>query len=80
MFWMKVIQLKIFHPRTVLEFNTRRGGARDIVIELDIDPDILGVNRVNGLKVMVKNEVRAEKGFRDLEHTGHISTTTQIQK
>jgi hypothetical protein len=43
---------------------------RDIVIELGIDPDILGEYRVNGLKGMIRNEVRAGKGFRDLETYG----------
>ena len=40
---------------------------RDIVIELGIDPDILGETRMNGLKGMIKNEVKAGKGFRDLD-------------
>jgi len=39
---------------------------RDAVIELGIDPEILGENRVIGLKTMIRNEVRAGKGFRDL--------------
>ena len=39
---------------------------KDIVIELDIDPNILGESRLNGLKSMIKNEVKAGKGFRDL--------------
>jgi len=39
---------------------------RNIVIELGIDPDILGANRMSGLKYMIKNEVKAGKGFRDL--------------
>ena len=39
---------------------------RDIVIELGIDPDILGETRMNGLKGMIKNEVKAGNGFRDL--------------
>ncbi len=43
---------------------------REIVIKLGIDPDILGVNRLNGLKSMVKDEVRAGKGFRDLQTYG----------
>ena len=43
---------------------------RDIVIELGIDPDILGEYRVNGLKGMIRNEVRAGKGFRELETYG----------
>ena len=43
---------------------------RDIVIELGIDPDILGEHRINELKTMIRNEVRAGKGFRDLETYG----------
>ncbi len=39
---------------------------RDIVIELGIDPNILGETRVSGLKGMIRNEVRDGKGFRDL--------------
>ena len=44
--------------------------SRDIVIELGIDPDILGECRVTGLKGMIRNEVRAGKGFRDLKTYG----------
>lgn len=40
---------------------------RDIIIELGIDPDILGETRMNGLKGMIKNEVKAGNGFRDLD-------------
>ncbi|HOV25687.1 HTH domain-containing protein [Acetivibrio straminisolvens] len=40
---------------------------RDIVIEMGIDPDVLGEIRINGLKGMIKNEVKAGKGFRDLD-------------
>ena len=43
---------------------------RDIVIDLGIDPDIIGENRVNGLKGMIRNEVRAGKGYRDLKTYG----------
>ena len=43
---------------------------RKIVIELGIDPDILGESRLNGLKGMIQNEVRAGKGFRDLKTYG----------
>lgn len=32
---------------------------RDIVIELGIDPDILGETRINGLKSMLRNEVKS---------------------
>jgi hypothetical protein len=43
---------------------------REIVVELGIDPDILGESRVNGLKTMIREEVRAGKGFRDLRTYG----------
>jgi hypothetical protein len=43
---------------------------RKIVIELGIDPDILGESRVNGLKSMIRDEVRAGKGFSDLRTYG----------
>jgi hypothetical protein len=39
---------------------------REIVIELGIDPNILGEKRIAGLKSMIRNEVRAGNGFRDL--------------
>jgi hypothetical protein len=39
---------------------------RDILMELGVDPDILGQSRINGLKTLIQNEVRAGKGFRDL--------------
>lgn len=44
-----------------------RKKPRDIVTEMGIDPDILGEIRMNGLKGMIKNEVKAGKGFRDLD-------------
>ena len=40
---------------------------REAATELGIDPDILGENRVNGLKTMLRNEVRSGNGFRDVE-------------
>ncbi len=40
---------------------------RDATLELGIDPDVLGENRVNGLKTMLRNEVRSGNGFRDIE-------------
>ena len=47
---------------------------RDIVIALGIDPDILGDNRIAGLKAIVKREVKAGKGFRDyITYTGGSS-------
>ena len=47
-----------------------RKAPHEIVIELGIDPEILGECRVNGLKSMIRNEVRAGKGFRDLKTYG----------
>ena len=47
-----------------------RKDLREIVIELGIDPDILGESRITGLKTMIRNEVRAGKGFRDLRTYG----------
>lgn len=43
---------------------------REIIIQLGIDPDILGTTRIAGLKSMIRNEVRAGKGFRDIETYG----------
>ena len=42
----------------------------DIVEELGIDTEILGTNRVAGLKSMIRKEVEAGKGFRDLKTYG----------
>jgi hypothetical protein len=39
---------------------------RAIVSELGLDPEVLGDNRINGLKAMIRNEYKAGKGFRDL--------------
>jgi hypothetical protein len=52
---------------------------RNIVIELGIDPDILGKHRVDGLKGMIRNEVRAGKGFRDLETYGTYLTDPEAK-
>lgn len=43
---------------------------RETVLEMGIDPDILGGNRVMGLRTMVREEVKAGKGFRDLKTYG----------
>ena len=39
----------------------------EAVTKLGIDPDILGKNRVNGLKAMIRKEFKSGKGFRDIE-------------
>ena len=46
---------------------------RDIVIELGVDPDILGEYRVSGLKGMIRNEVRAGKRVQGLKNIRVIS-------
>lgn len=43
---------------------------REIVLEMEINPDVLGENRVMGLRTMVRNEVKEGKGFRDLKTYG----------
>jgi len=42
----------------------------EIVAELGVDPDILGVTRIDGLKSMICKDVRDGKGFKDLETYG----------
>jgi hypothetical protein len=42
----------------------------DIVLALGIDSNILGENRVLGLRTMICNEVKAGKGLRDLNTYG----------
>ena len=38
----------------------------EAVVELGIDPELLGATRIVGLKTMIRNEVKAGNGFRDL--------------
>jgi len=51
-----------------LFWNASQEGKRpyDFVKSIGIDPDILGETRLNGLKSLIKKEVKAGKGFRDL--------------
>jgi hypothetical protein len=45
----------------------------EAVESLGIDPEILGEHRVSGLKIMIRKEVRAGNGFRDLEtYAGYV--------
>jgi len=39
---------------------------RDIIISQGIDANILGDSRINGIKTMVRNQVKSGKGFRDI--------------
>lgn len=55
-----------------------------IVEELGVEPDILGETRINGLRSMIRNEVKAGKGFRDWETygsalNGFLTTEAKIQ-
>jgi len=45
-------------------------GLREIVVELGLDPDMLGEIRIAGIRTMVRNAVRSGKGFRDLHTYG----------
>ena len=40
---------------------------REAIVELGIDPDIIGDSRITGLQTMIKNELRAGNGFRDIK-------------
>ena len=46
------------------------GRPRDVIASLGIDPDVLGSNRISGLRGMIQNELKAGKGFRDLNTYG----------
>lgn len=57
---------------------------RDIVKNLGIDPNILGDTRINGLKIMIGNEVKKGNGFRDLNTyaqgcNGYLSAENRIK-
>jgi len=41
--------------------------VHDAVEELGLNPELLGKTRVDGLKGMIRNELRDGKGFRDLK-------------
>jgi len=61
-----------------------RKKPKDIISELGINPNILGETRMNGLKGMIKNEVKAGKGFRDLNTynkylDGYITPESRIK-
>jgi len=44
--------------------------AQDIVKDLGIDPQLLGENRITGLKTSIRREAKSGKGFQDLETRG----------
>ena len=57
---------------------------REIVDTFGIDPSVLGATRLSGLKSMIQNEVRAGKGFRDLNTyktgmNGFVSLEAKIE-
>ena len=51
-------------PKDILQMGTYLSGRSRQTLR--IDPNILGPNRVMGFKGMLKHEVLAGKGFRDL--------------
>lgn len=52
---------------------------RDIISELGLDPDVLGDNRINGLKSMIRNEYNAGKGFRDLTNYNGLNQFMPVE-
>lgn len=57
--------------------------AEEVVAELGINPEILGKNRLNGLRSIIRQEIKAGKGFRDLNtykayHEGCTSPEVKI--
>jgi hypothetical protein len=40
---------------------------REAISDLGIDPDVLGDSRINGMIAVIKNNVLAGKGFRDMQ-------------
>lgn len=55
----------------------------EICADLGIDPEILGKNRLNGLRCIIRQEVKTGKGFRDLNtyrayHEGCTNLETKI--
>lgn len=57
---------------------------REIVKNLGVDPEILGENRLSGLKTMIRNEVNKGNGFRDLNTylqagNGYMSAENRIK-
>ena len=40
---------------------------REVIVKMGIDPEILGKNRINGLRTLVRNEFLSGKGFRDID-------------
>ena len=57
---------------------------QEIVRDLGIDPEILGENRISGLKRMISNEATDGKGFRDIESSniymnGYMSDEDKIK-
>jgi hypothetical protein len=52
---------------------------RAIVSELGLNPDVLGDNRINGLKTMIRNEYQAGKGFRDLTNYNGLNQFMPVE-
>lgn len=52
---------------------------RAIILELGLDPEVLGDNRINGLNTMIRNEYKAGKGFRDLTNYSGLNQFMPIE-
>jgi len=52
---------------------------RDAVISLGIDPDILGMNRVNGLRNKITEDINSGKGFSDILSYKGVSPEQRIK-
>ena len=52
---------------------------RDAVIGLGIDPEILGMNRVNGIKAKIWGDIKAGKGFCDILAHKRITPEQRIK-
>lgn len=70
-----IVHFSAFFKELFWNAMQERKEPRDILVELGIDPDILGQHRVSGLKSMIQNEVRAGRGFRDLKTFGSYLET-----
>ena len=53
----------------------------EICADLGIDPEILGKNRLNGLRSIIRQEVKTGKGFRDLNtYRAYHEGCTNLEK
>jgi hypothetical protein len=82
MFWISPSIVHFSSEFKALFYKALQAGKepREIVLEMGIDPDILGENRVMGLRAMVREKVKAGKGFRDLKTYGKSTVSHSSQR